>query len=174
VPAHAQKDTLPPEITAPFPSIAFDGLKLVKGPRDNSFTVSNITFGMENQVNLGTASGGAGAGKANFTKMTFQRTPDANSAELIRALVTGKNFSRATVRIKGGVVVTLGIVFVTSYQIGGTDAQPTETVTLAFGQLDFRVVSYADRTVIGFPMGWDVLRNSTLKDLKVDEMPVQK
>ena len=176
-PAPIPKEQIPAAMTAPFPSIAFEGLKLVKDPRggvtasDNSFTVNSIAFGMENTVNIGPQSSGVGAGKAIFTPVTFRRVPDANSAEFLRALAIGRPFTRATIRLKGGVLVTLGLVAVSSYHIEMSGEQPIETVTLAVGQIDFRMVNYAEKSTLGILFSWDMVRNTAKTEMKVDIMP---
>ena len=173
-----QRDGLPADVTAPFPSIAFQGLTLAKDPRggvlprDNSLSVLSISFGMNNTINIGSASTGVGAGKARLTEIVIQRTPDANSAEFLRALATGTGFARATIRLKGGIVATLGLVAVANYQITQSGSEPpVENVTLAVGQIDFQVMDYASKTPVGKPFSWDIVRNVGKVEYKVDLMP---
>lgn len=174
-----QKDALAADVTAPFPSITFDGLKPVKDPRggvfpkDNSLSILSVSFGMSNTVNIGSQSSGVGAGKPRFTEITFQRTPDADSAELLRALANGTAFPRATIRLKSGIVATLGLVAVTNYQITQSGNEPpVENVTLAVGQIDFQVVDYATKKPIGKSFSWDIVKNVNRVEYKVDLMPL--
>jgi len=52
------------------------------------FSVKEFSFGIENTINITTASGGAGAGKADFKEFTIKKQTDAASAQL--AITCGK------------------------------------------------------------------------------------
>jgi type VI secretion system secreted protein Hcp len=89
---------------------------------------------------IGSATGGAGAGKVKFNEFTIKKTTDAASASLRQASTSGKHFPKVllSMRKAGGsaeyLEYKLENVMISSYQLGGPDTsgKPTETMTLNF------------------------------------------
>lgn len=121
---------------------------------DKAFTgaieIAEFGFGMENQTTIGSASGGAGAGKATFKEFTIKKNVDSVTPALIKALCMGSHFGDAWLYIrKAGaspatagqayLTVRMKMVFVTNIEFAGSsgDDLPGETVTFKYGAIDF-------------------------------------
>lgn len=86
------------------------------------------------------AGGGAGAGKANLQDLSLTRKTDAQSAQLLRALIRGTILTE--VRIGSGPVrVTLKDVFVSSLSTGKSDGELFQTENVTFGFREFHYTS---------------------------------
>jgi type VI secretion system secreted protein Hcp len=89
---------------------------------------------------IGSATGGAGAGKVKFNEFVIRKPTDAASVSLRQASASGKHFSRVllSMRKAGGspeyYEYKLENVMISSYQLGGPDTsgKPTETMRLNF------------------------------------------
>jgi type VI secretion system secreted protein Hcp len=87
--------------------------------------------------------GGHGAGKANFSDLSFMHALDKASPVLMKACAMGDHFVDATlVSRKAGkgqqdyLIVKMKEVFVTSVQPSGSSEHPMESVSLSFGHVD--------------------------------------
>jgi type VI secretion system secreted protein Hcp len=78
-----------------------------------AFEVLSFEIGAENTINIGSISGGGGAGKASFKEFTVTKKTDTASTELFRALVTGKHFGDLIVELRrsGGDDAASGVTF---------------------------------------------------------------
>lgn len=133
--------------------------------------VQYYNFGVANTASIGSATGGAGAGKATFSDFTFTTAMSAASPKLLQACASGQHFPEAllTLRRTGGkgplefCKVTLKEVFISSYQDAGASSEniPTESVALAFAVIKFEFVAQdasgaPGKTAAG---GWDRAKN---------------
>jgi type VI secretion system secreted protein Hcp len=89
------------------------------------------------------AGGGGGAGKANFSDLSFMHAFDKASPVLMKACATGEHFDAATlVSRKAGkgqqdyLIVKMKEVFITSIQPSGSSEHPMESVSMAFSHVD--------------------------------------
>ena len=111
--------------------------------------VQSYSLSVKNPTTIGSATGGAGAGKVVFEQMEFVHTVDRSSPGLFRAMSRGAHFAEATltVRVNGLEFerIRLGTVFITNITQGGQSGglPPTETVRMVFGamQEEYRGVS---------------------------------
>lgn len=130
----------PPELKGETTDKAFAG----------AIEIAEFSFGLENAINIGSTSGGAGAGKATFKEFTIRKHVDLVTPALIKALCTGSHFGDAWLYIRkaGGtstpagqayVTVRMKMVFVTNIEFAGSsgDDVPVETVTFKYGAIDF-------------------------------------
>lgn len=124
---------------------------------DNEYSkwirVPTFSFGADNTVSLGTAGGGAGAGKATFSKFIITKPVDNASPQLFKALATGAHFKEAKLALRLGagpgngksyLMFVFGLVFVADIQWSGGDASlAEEQVTFEYGQLGilYRIVN---------------------------------
>ena len=53
-----------------------DELEQVSGGQDAAFEIKDFSFGVENPTTIGSATGGAGAGKIKFNEFTIKKTTD--------------------------------------------------------------------------------------------------
>lgn len=68
-------------------------------PMQGSFNIYGLETGIENPTTIGSASGGAGTGKAKLNELTLVMQPDAAGVPLALICATGAHFSAATVVI---------------------------------------------------------------------------
>jgi type VI secretion system secreted protein Hcp len=108
----------------------------------NMFSVQAWSWGASNPVTIGSAGGGAGAGKASVSDLVVQKNFDQCSPVLFGAVATGKHFNTLTLTQEdsnGNVVltVTLSEVFVSSWQMSGSvnQALPVESASFAFAKV---------------------------------------
>ncbi len=178
--------------TAPTPALgAFDAFVQFGAPTDPSMAVSGestdlafrgaieikeFSFGSENTVSIGSATGGAGAGKATLKSLVITKWVDKASPSLFRALATGGHYPSLTLSIRkaSGVptasgskpylVLTFQMVFVSRIDTAGSsgDEVPWETVTLSYGAMK---IQYSTQDPTGQltpmkPVIWNQIQNS--------------
>lgn len=105
----------------------------------NEHQISSFSFGVENPTTIGSATGGAGAGKIKFNEFTIKKTADQASPVLFQSCAAGKHINSAvlTVRKAGGdpgatgtefLKVKFSNVLISRYQDSATPAlQPPAT-----------------------------------------------
>jgi type VI secretion system secreted protein Hcp len=121
-----------------------------------TIALSAVEFGVENTATIGTASGGAGAGKAKFRVLKVSKQVDSASPSLFKALVTGAHFTQAKIFVRraGGTTPVdyatyqFGLVYVTDIDVSGSSGGDAleETVTLAYGAMQ---MTYSPLTATG-------------------------
>ncbi|MBE1283387.1 MAG: Hcp1 family type VI secretion system effector [Rhodobacteraceae bacterium] len=81
--------------------------------KKDAFEILSFEIGAENNINIGSISGGGGAGKATFKEFNITKKTDTASAGLFLKLCEGKHFDDAHVvlRRSGGSDNTSGAVF---------------------------------------------------------------
>ena len=104
--------------------------------------VLSWSWGVSNAGNVG-AGGGAGAGKANFSDISFMHALDKASPVLMKACAMGDHYDLATlVARKAGkgqqdyLIVKMKEVYITSVQPSGSSEHPMESVSMQFGHVD--------------------------------------
>ena len=87
--------------------------------------------------------GGGGAGKANFSDLSFMHALDKASPVLMTKCSTGEHFKDATlVSRKAGkgqqeyLIIKMKEVFITSVQPSGSSEHPMESVSMTFSHID--------------------------------------
>ena len=91
---------------------------------DNPTPILNFNVGASNPTTIGSASGGAGAGKVSFSALNVTKMLDGLSVALPRAAAPGQHFPHVTIEVfEAGrtspfAIYTFGLVFVTSDVIG--------------------------------------------------------
>jgi type VI secretion system secreted protein Hcp len=116
--------------------------------------ILSFSWSETNPVTIGSAGGGAGAGKVSFQDLHLTKHIDKSSPNLMLACAIGRHFADATItcRKAGGsglefLKLTLGEVFVSSYSPAtnvtdtGASQLPTDDFTfdsfsLAFAKID--------------------------------------
>jgi type VI secretion system secreted protein Hcp len=106
--------------------------------------VISFTWGLSLAARVTTESGGA-SGKPTIRELSFVHAIDKATPKLLHACAAGTHLPDATIthRRAGGqqqefLIVRLSDVQITSVsQGGGSDQSATETVSLAFGTIDF-------------------------------------
>jgi len=166
--------------SAVFAALAFAGQGGTPGPPASAYLiidgttipVQSFSVGLSNTVTLGSASGGAGAGKATFQDMTVTVPVDASFPVLSIAVARGDVFQHAQLverwtDTNGNPVAlryTFGVVFISSIKQSGDSAAPTELVTLKYTQAGWSYYGSGDPT--GTPTatrGWSVVDNQPVQ-----------
>ena len=139
-----------------------NGLKCQTTAGTDSFDVMSWSWGVENSSTIGSATGGAGAGKATFGELNVHKKFDQCSPALFGAVSTGKHFSSLTLTQEdsnGNVLLTLTLdeVLVTNWQVSGSvhDEFPGESVNFAFAKICVK------ETAGGTKFCWDVVQNKS-------------
>ena len=114
----------------------------------NAFEIKDFSFDLENKTSIGSATSGAGGGKAQFGQFTIKKLTDAASPIFFKNCALGAHYKEVTLAIRksGGdtktsgkpyLVYTFGTVFTT--KIGwsgpGDEGGPEEGITFAYGAL---------------------------------------
>ena len=60
--------------------------------KEKAFGINDFTFGVENATTIGSATGGAGAGKVKFNEFTIRRTTDQSSPVLFKNCCVGAHY----------------------------------------------------------------------------------
>ena len=71
-----------------------------------AFEILSFELGAENVINIGSVTGGGGAGKATFKEFTVTKKTDSASTFLFTALVTGLHFKDVVVDLRRSGVAT--------------------------------------------------------------------
>ncbi len=119
--------------------------------------ISSFSWGASNTT-IGSATGGAGAGKASFQDLHFEQLFDKSSPQVALYCATGKHIATATLSVRkaGGstdaagnsgsdfLKIKMTDVLVSSFQVAGADGEddrPTEGASLNFIKIDFDYVA---------------------------------
>ena len=110
-------------------------------------SATSIEIGAENDINIGSISGGGQAGKGTFKTLTIKKLADGTSNDLLTKVFTGGNFNEATI-IAGNVKLVLSLVLITSFDFAAKECPANnsscipqeETIVIQFGQLDYAVL----------------------------------
>jgi len=161
--------------------MAFDAfLKIDKVPGESKdkkhageTEIYSFSFGANNPTTIGSASGGAGAGKVSFSSFNFMKKTDSASPLLFQFCCSGQHLDTAalTLRKAGGdaqleyLKWNFKEVFIESIQWAGSsggDDAPSESVSFVYGQqtIDYQPQG-AKGTAEGGAIhgGWDVTTN---------------
>ncbi len=161
--------------------MAFDAfLKLdgIKGESKDSkhageTEIYSFSFGAHNPTTIGSASGGAGAGKVSFQSFSFMKKTDSASPLIFQACCQGTHIATGglTLRKAGGdnpleyLKWGFKTVFIESIQWAGStggDDSPSESVSFVYGQ---KTIDYQPQSAKGAAEGgaihggWDVTIN---------------
>jgi type VI secretion system secreted protein Hcp len=137
--------------------------------------LESFQLGAANPATIGSATGGAGAGKVSLSPISFIKKTDKASPILFQNCCSGKHSPTATLALNkaGGdsavqyLKYELKEVFIESISWSGStggDDTPTEAVSLAYGSINVtytpqKIDGTADAAVVA---GWDVKANAKL------------
>jgi len=79
----------------------------------DAFEILEFGIGAKNNINIGSISGGGGAGKAEFNQLTIKKKTDTGSAALFANLCEGKHFDDMIIELRrsGGAAGASGATF---------------------------------------------------------------
>jgi type VI secretion system secreted protein Hcp len=152
---------------APGPAVEGETLDATFSSR-KAIELISFDWSAENAVTIGSASGGAGAGKAKLNRLTVEKRVDSASAALFQRLATGAHIPSMELFVRKGGVTGLGhlryrftFVFVSSVSPSGDGEEMRERVTFEYGSVAQR---YTQQTAAGtagtvFAAGWNQVAN---------------
>jgi len=168
-----------------FFSVKGDNAVDVKGETQDktyagAFEISEFSFGAENTLSIGSATTGAGAGKATFKEFTVKKFVDKSSPYLLMTLGSGGHYKKVQLflRKSGSAAGTsgkaylsfaFGLVAVKSIEWSGSsgDDVPTETVIFEYGELAVGYKPQEKGGTLGatVPGLWSKLNNTNTPDI---------
>lgn len=147
----------------------------VDAAHKDEIVVDAYSFGVSNTGSVGSASSGAGAGKASFSDLSFTTPVSVASPKLMLACASGAHYDTAVLTVRRSVGgnsgaaaqdffrLTLKTVLVSSYQDAGSsgDGAPLDSITLAFAALKVDFVPQGASGAKGqtTSAGWDRTKN---------------
>jgi len=141
------------------------------------FEVEDYSFDIEQVLNIGSQSSGAGAGKVTFNPFSITRKIDCASPQFFQMACSGTPFQTVALGMRksaGGnasgiffVVFTFKLVAVKTISWAHDDESPKETVTFEYGGLN---IMYTQQKPDGtpYPMdkgGWNRVKNISADDV---------
>ncbi len=141
------------------------------GDKHALFEVEDFSFDIEQTLNIGSQSTGAGAGKITFNPFSITRKIDKFSPKLYQAACSGTPYQKVALGARkssgGGVTGVTYLVFLFKLVAVKTiawsydDEAPKETTTFEYGGLQ---VHYAQQNPNGgfavpIPSGWNRVKN---------------
>ncbi len=123
----------------------------------------SVEFGAKSSTSVGSASGGAGAGRASLTELIFSKPADRSSPIWFQDLAQGKVVQQVVVTmvrpgsINPYLTVTLTNAVVSSYHINHDgNGQVVETIGLTYQRINIEYHGTGGNT----SASWDVARNA--------------
>jgi YD repeat-containing protein len=128
------------------------------GSRPKGFEIKDWSFEVTNKSTIGSATGGAGGGKAEFGEFTITKTADKSSAEFFKNCCAGAHYKTVTLQVRkaGGsgeksgkpyLVYKFSTVFTTKISWSGAgDEAPEENITFVYGAMK---IDYTPQTESG-------------------------
>src|SRR5215510_12248864 len=119
--------------------------------KKKAFEIKDFSFGVENPTTIGSATGGAGAGKIKFNEFTIKKTTDKASPLFFKNCCMGAHYQTVIIAMRkaGRNAATSGkeflrfkfeTVFTTKIDWSGPgDEGPEESITFVFGKLGIKV-----------------------------------
>jgi type VI secretion system secreted protein Hcp len=132
--------------------------------------VESFSWGASNPTTIGSATGGAGAGKVQMQDFSFVLPFSKASLDLFMKCATGERIREATLsasRIAGGQLTDfikwrLSDCLVSSYQSTGSENAPTDSLSLAFAKIELTDMFIKGETGTPLSVGWDVVQNKSV------------
>ncbi len=137
----------------------------------NLFEIEDFSFDIEQTLNIGSQSTGAGAGKVTFNPFSINRKIDISSPTLFQMACSGTPFKQVTLWLRkssGGqtsgqifLVFNFKLVAVKTIAWSYDDESPKEAMTFEYGGLQ---VFYSQQKPDGsmltpIPSGWNRVKN---------------
>ena len=129
--------------------------------------ISSVDWAVSSPTTIGSATGGAGAGKTTGDELHLTIPTGPWSREFVNTLTRGAHFTQVVIEHintdgRPSYRVAIQTLFLTKYQIAATSkAQPEDQITGVFG--GFRVEYFAvtaEGKVTSSPVGWNLVTNT--------------
>jgi type VI secretion system secreted protein Hcp len=172
-----------PNLFSPFQT-AFSGVK--KAGRCGLFEIEDYNFDIEQTLNIGSQSSGAGAGKVTFNPFSITRKIDCSSPTFFKMACAGTSFDTVALGLRksaGGntsgiiyLVYTFKLVAVKTVGWAHDDESPKETVSFEYGGF---IIQYSQQKPDGKPAGafdkggWNRVKNIMVDDVNSTEFAIR-
>jgi type VI secretion system secreted protein Hcp len=135
------------------------------------FEVTDYSFDIEQVLNIGSQSRGAGAGKVKFNGFTINRLVDKSSPVLFQNACSGKAFKTVGLGLRKGagddsagqffLSFMFKLVAVKTISWAHDELSPKETVVFEFGGLQIRygIQDASGKISTIIPAGWNQVKN---------------
>jgi len=142
--------------------ILVEGDSTVPG-HEGEIELLGVSFRVTNPTTIGSATGGAGTGKASFSEIVVTKRVDKASPKLFLTAANGTHYPQALITFfdtnkKGQLLlrftIELTTVFVSSYQVGGNLDGLSESISFAVGKIKLTEAASGETAV------WDQTTNS--------------
>ncbi len=127
-----------------------------------NFAVSQMSFDIEQTLNIGSQSSGAGAGKVTFNPFSITRKVDASSPSLFQMACSGRPFKSVAVRV-GKATYTFKLVAVKAINYSASSDAPNETIETV--QFLYGGVNISTGAAAGETLGWNRVMNAAWNDV---------
>ncbi len=143
------------------------GMQVVTPP-GQAINVQSFSWGAENPTTIGSATGGAGAGKVKFNEFTIKKTVDTTSPRFFQNMATGAHYKKAILSVRQAGAkepyyeIRFETVFTTKIDNAGDNPSvPMESITFVYGRLT-TVARGQKEGVSEAPVqsGWDQVTNT--------------
>jgi len=150
-------------------------------PRSKGIVIQSISLGVENQVNIGSATGGAGVGKATFNPLLITKVADASSPLFALALFSGTHYDTVTFDFftsgSGGAQqkpspiysIACKMVAVSKIELSTSQSDDviTEEITLQYGAIQIRTKPMNKDGTLGKEVmtQWSKVKNNNTFDV---------
>ena len=133
-----------------------------------AIVVESFSWGAQNPTTIGSATGGAGAGKIQFNELHINKKVDKASPLLFKQMATGSHYKTAILTLrKGGekepyMTFTMETVFISKMNYGGgTPELVDEEITFVFGKVGVQSNDRNADGTLATPVitGWDQVTN---------------
>ena len=137
--------------------------------------IESFSFGAENLTTIGSATGGAGAGKATFNELTIEKAVDSTTPRFLKMLAVGSHFASVEIIARnsnpaGGTSVVptrtlFNLAFVSKQEQSGTRGEAMhEKLTFTYGGIAQASTSPASPTKPNVFSSWSVVTNSPIRE----------
>lgn len=139
--------------------------------------VDSFNFSAENLITIGSATGGAGTGKAALKELTITKAVDSTTPQFFQRLAQGRHFASLeliarTAGANGQAAIPVRYLFQTVFvksqeQSGETDGAPRETLTFVYGAIAQAAQKQSPTGALGtFSFGnWSMITNQQIGGL---------
>jgi len=146
----------------PIPGESLDAFYAANNVDKNKwFEIKEFSFGIENKATIGSATGGAGAGKVQFNEFTIKKAVDLASPGFFKNCCAGAHYKYVRVAVwkAGGdakstgapyLFFNMGAVFTTKVEWSGPgDEAPDESITFVYGSLQIEYYKQEETGALG-------------------------
>jgi type VI secretion system secreted protein Hcp len=161
------------------------GNKISKPQQGTLFEIEDYSFDIEQTLNIGSQSTGAGAGRVTFNPFSITRKIDCASPILFKLSCSGTPFQTVCLGLRkagGGntsgrffVVFTFKLVAVKTISWAHDDESPKETVTFEYGGFNIRYSQQGPdgKPATAIPGGWNRVKNIVADDVDGKEFDIK-